>query len=410
VVAAIRRWPYEVSPDAGSRRDTRLDLLRGFCVVVMVADHIGGERSLLYYVTFGNRFFTSAAEGFVLISGIVMGTVYLNVIRREGLVVMLEKVVRRAGFLYALTVGLTIGFGLLSYLLDSPWSHAMTPTRPLEFVLSVVTLHRSYPLTDVLMLYTLLVFAAPPLFYLLATGRTRIALAGTWGLWLLWQVSPADVQFPWNVVDGGFPFAAWQLPFALGVIVGYHRERIAVALSSHVRTAVVLIGMVIAIGLIAAFQLTIADRASDQPSALAWLLSSDLVFGKNDLRPGRLLALLGVATFAYALVSAAWLPIRRGLGWLLLPLGQRSLGAYGLHLFVVAFSATWLGDMLRIGMEHPIDADNTVLQFVGIVLIWALLPVLPWLGRVEHLASIGAPLTHPLFRFLRSRQPVAETA
>jgi hypothetical protein len=52
------------------------------------------------------------------------------------------------------------------------------------------------------MLYTLLVFAAPPLLFLLGTGRTA-------------PRSPADVQFPWNVVDGGFPFAAWQLPFAM---------------------------------------------------------------------------------------------------------------------------------------------------------------------------------------------------
>ncbi len=41
----------------------------------MVADHIGGESSWLYVITSGNRFFTSAAEGFVLISGITKGTV-----------------------------------------------------------------------------------------------------------------------------------------------------------------------------------------------------------------------------------------------------------------------------------------------------------------------------------------------
>jgi hypothetical protein len=65
------------------------------------------------------------------------------------------------------------------------------------------------------MLYTLLVFAAPPPLCLLGTGRTGIAFAGAFALWALWQVFPADVQFPWNVVDGGFPFAAWQLPFAM---------------------------------------------------------------------------------------------------------------------------------------------------------------------------------------------------
>ena len=80
----------------------RLDLLRGFCVLVMVADHIGGERSWVYVVTGGNRFFTSAAEGFVLISGIVMGSVYMNVIQCEGMNAMLRKVLKRAGFLYLL--------------------------------------------------------------------------------------------------------------------------------------------------------------------------------------------------------------------------------------------------------------------------------------------------------------------
>jgi hypothetical protein len=368
----------------------------------MVADHIGGERSWVYVLTGGNRFFTSAAEGFVLISGIVMGTVYLNVIRREGMNAMLRKVLRRAGFLYLLTVGLTIAFALISYLMDSAWSQTMTPTRPLEFVLSVGTLHRSYPVTDVLMLYTLLVFAAPPLLYLLGTGRTHVALAGAFTLWALWQISPADVQFPWNVVDGGFPFAAWQLPFAIGVIIGYHRERIALALAPAWRIAIVALGSVVAVTLIIAFQLTIADRASAQPSNLAWLLSSDLVFGKNDLRPGRLLALVGVATFAYALVSIWWVPINRALGWLLMPLGQRSLGAYGIHLFVLALSNSWLGDLLRIG------TDNTLLQIVSIVIIWALLPVIPWLGEIEHLASRVAPLTHPFVQRFGARMPAAE--
>ena len=381
----------------------RLDLLRGFCVVVMVADHIGGERSWMYILTGGNRFFTSAAEGFVLISGIVMGTVYANVIHREGMNAMLKKVMKRAGLLYVLTVSLTIVFALLSYLIDSPWSRTMTPTRPLEFLLSVGTLHRSYSITDVLMLYTLLVFATPPLLYLLGTGRTRIAFAGALALWGLWQVSPADVQFPWNVVDGGFPFAAWQLPFAMGVIIGYHRESISRLLTPARRVAIVVAGSVLAIVLILAFQLTIADRASEQPSALAWLLSSDLVFGKNDLRPGRLLALVGVAIFAFALVSMLWVPIRRGLGWLLLPLGQRSLGAYGIHLFILVLTNISISDFLRIGN------DNTLLQVASIVLIWALLPVIPWLGEIEHLASRVAPLTHPFTRRASLRARAAQT-
>ena len=399
----LRRLSYTSSPEAATKRDLRLDLLRGFCVVVMVADHIGGESSWLYVITSGNRFFTSAAEGFVLISGITMGMVYRGVIDREGLNSMLKRVMRRAGFLYLLTVSLTIVFSIVSMWLDTPWSQYAQPASPIEFALGVGTMHRSYSLVDVLMLYTLLVFASPPLLYLLATGRTRLVVIGAWALWLLWQVSPEEVQFPWAVVDGGFPFAAWQVLFATGVVLGYHRERVQRFLTPRVRVGIVLLGFTLAVTLITLFQMELGDPNASDPSAIGWLLSSDLVFGKNDLRPGRIVALLGVATTIFTLVTIFWVPVRRALGWLLMPLGQRALGAYGLHLFIVAAAHSWIGDPLRSGGEH------TLIQVVGILLIWAALPLLPWLANVEHLAT-RASLSHPLARFLRTRPQTAEAA
>src|ERR1700716_3724342 len=56
-------------------RDLRIDFLRGYLVFAMVVDHVRGP-SWLYAVTGGNRFFTSAAEGFIFISGLVAGMVY----------------------------------------------------------------------------------------------------------------------------------------------------------------------------------------------------------------------------------------------------------------------------------------------------------------------------------------------
>jgi len=399
----LRRWSYTPSPDATTKRDLRLDLLRGFCVVVMVADHIGGESSWLYLVTAGNRFFTSAAEGFVLISGITMGMVYRGVIDREGLTSMLRRVMRRAGYLYVLTVSLTIAFSIVSMWLNTPWSQYAQPAGPIEFALGVGTLHRTYSLVDVLMLYTLLVFASPPLLYLLATGRTKLVIAGAWALWLLWQVSPEEVQFPWAVVDGGFPFAAWQVLFATGVVLGYHRERLKQLLTPRVRIAIVALGITLAVTLITLFQMEIADPKASDPSALGWLLSSELVFGKNDLRPGRIVALLGVATTIFTLVTIFWAPVRRALGWLLLPLGQRALGAYALHLFIIAAAHSWIADPLRTGGEA------TLLQVVGIALIWAALPLLPWLAEIEHLAA-RASLVHPLARFVGVRRRAAAEA
>ncbi len=64
-------WAYA----AEGGRDLRIDLLRGLAVLAMVIDHLAGP-SRLYLLTGGNRFFTSAAEGFIFLSGLSVGLVY----------------------------------------------------------------------------------------------------------------------------------------------------------------------------------------------------------------------------------------------------------------------------------------------------------------------------------------------
>ena len=61
----------------------------------MVVDHIAGP-SFLYGLTGGNRFYTSAAEAFIFISGLVMGLAYRRVIAREGLGGALRRAMERA--------------------------------------------------------------------------------------------------------------------------------------------------------------------------------------------------------------------------------------------------------------------------------------------------------------------------
>src|SRR5690349_13095162 len=71
----LRGLSYYQTTDHANRRDLRVDLLRGFCIFAMVVDHFGGD-SWLYAITGGNRFYVSAAEGFIFISGFIMGQAY----------------------------------------------------------------------------------------------------------------------------------------------------------------------------------------------------------------------------------------------------------------------------------------------------------------------------------------------
>src|SRR2546421_11750364 len=108
----LRALSYYSTADAASRRDLRVDLLRGFCIFAMVVDHFGGD-SWLYSITGGNRFYVSAAEGFIFISGFIMGQAYRAKRDRSGLPSAMREALRRARTLYVATVALTLIFSAL---------------------------------------------------------------------------------------------------------------------------------------------------------------------------------------------------------------------------------------------------------------------------------------------------------
>ncbi|HEY6957651.1 MAG TPA: OpgC domain-containing protein [Candidatus Limnocylindria bacterium] len=378
IAARARALAYALAPEAAGKRDLRIDLLRGFCVFVMTIDHVGGESSWLYVVTGGNRFFVSAAEGFVLLSGVAMGMVHASVIRRDGVRAMFSKVVGRARFLYALTVALTIAFAGVSALLGTPWAAAATPASgKVEFAIEVITFHRSYSLTDVLVLYTLLVLASGPVLWLMSRGGTLVVLALSFGAWTLAQVSLDLVPRAWPIVDGGFPFAAWQLLFFIGLAVGYHRRRLERYLTP---ARLVAVGVASIVALVAVNLI-----ATHYVAGWAGVDARELLFDKNDARIGRVLALIGTASLLYAATSVAWKPIRRVTGWLLMPLGQNALWAYGVQLFVVAF---WSSELMA---PVRLDRENALFQGAAVLMVWAATLARPRIVAAAHRAAAWRP-------------------
>jgi hypothetical protein len=121
----VRTLGYQAQPG----RDLRLDLLRGAAVVAMVVDHLAGA-SPLYALSGGNRFFTSAAEGFVFLSGLLVGMTYRRIAERDGLSTALWRLLERAWVLYVLAVGLTLLVLPASELLGLPWASGVDLRNP----------------------------------------------------------------------------------------------------------------------------------------------------------------------------------------------------------------------------------------------------------------------------------------
>ncbi|MFN8513163.1 MAG: OpgC domain-containing protein [Chloroflexia bacterium] len=355
-------WRY-----SGTGRDLRLDLLRGFAVFAMIADHIGGDPSWLYRLTGGDRFFTTAAEGFVFISGLVFGIVYAGVLARQGLAEGMMKALRRAGVLYLLTVVLTLATAAAAVRFQLYWApQDVTRATLRDFVLSVVTLHRTFYMTDVLLLYTLLLVCAAASLVFFATGRTWMVLATSWGLWALWQLDYRYASFVWGIQGNDiFHLVPWQLLFFTGLAIGYHR----VALARRFGWAVGPWSLAISGGLFAwlivLFRTNLAGfPGANNPRVVEWFTY------KPNVGPGRVFAFAVVAIFAISLTTTLWRPLARATSWLLLPLGQHALFAYSIHLFILGL--TWRLSVALLGYG-PSTGEHVFLQLAGIAaVLWAI--------------------------------------
>lgn len=379
--ALLASWRYVASPIG---RDPRLDLLRGFCVFAMIVDHIGGT-SWLYAITGGNRGPVTAAEGFVFLSGLVLGIVSRRRLERDGLRAAARAALRRAWTLYALCVALTGIFVAVTVTTDlALWvdrallgdTAGWTASEWAELAVSIVLLRFTWHGTDILALYAVLLAAAPLALFLLAEGRAWTLLGGSSALWLAYQLAPERAAVPWPIEHAAmFPVAAWQVLFVTALVLGYHRAEIGAWLaqeSSRPRGS----GMGLRLGLgTAAVALLLVIWAVSAGEALALggeagRLAAFDPFDKAGLGIGRLVAFAGLASLVYGLLTLCWRPIERGVGWLLIPLGQASLYAYTVHLFLilVAYNVP-----PYVGSDQPgWELHNTVGQLLLVLAIWAL--------------------------------------
>jgi hypothetical protein len=84
-------------------RDLKIDLIRGLVMVMLITIHV--EFYSLYGFFFWERIgVVTGAEGFVILSGVVIGMVYKRVIERDGWRVAARKLLRRACQLWLVNV------------------------------------------------------------------------------------------------------------------------------------------------------------------------------------------------------------------------------------------------------------------------------------------------------------------
>jgi hypothetical protein len=315
------------------------DLLRGYFLIVILLNHLFYYPSGLELLTGRGLLYVSTAEGFFLISGIVLGIVRGQKLRAKPFSLSAKLLLKRSAQLYVTYVFLTLLFTFLAWAFfmgqDGLKSGiADTSTSLMQLVWQTLTFQYLYGWADFLRLYVIFIAAAPLAMWLLRRGWWYVLLALSFGIWTLFPEGGNDKDMP----------ISWQLVFFSGLIIGFHWPQLQArwsAIRPKVRNT---IGISLATGagltmVLSALLVFHAEMSLPGVKDLFATIHGQIggYFDKPRLPIARLL--LGALWFwgLFWLIRRFEPWVVRRLGWLLTPLGVNSLYVYTIQSFIVFF-------------------------------------------------------------------------
>ncbi len=351
------RWPFAYV--AGVGRDARLDWLRGYCLFMMIVDHVGGITgnvtgySWLYALTGGTRYYATAAEAFYLISGVTLGLISSRESARDST----RRIYTRAFHLYRTALMLSLTFGAVAFWTN--WSYfgrwSFESSSALSFAFRALTLRAETGGAGILVLYVLFMIVTPGALWLFHQNLAWVALLASVVLYIASQLVPQIRTQPFAVY---FDVLPWQILFFGGLALGFHRAALIrffagiPSIRAVLEIAVVLVALV--------FLVIHATEYRIWPSLPALLEPmEELPFARLALAMLSMLA-------AYILLSWFWKPLRTAFGWLLEPLGRASLWSFTMHFYVIL--VLWNLPMFQ-------TSNVWVWQVLAVALVWLSLRV-----------------------------------
>ena len=342
-------------------------MLRGYFLLVILIDHLAHFPGLFELVTGKGWLWSSAAEGFFIISGIMVGLIRGKELTRKPFAAIRNKLWQRSGQLYLWSIGLTLAFTAVGLLFAG---HAdlkpglATDSSLTTIIWQTLTFQYFYGWADFLSHYAICMALAPFALYALHRGWWR-------------QLVIASLLVWW--FRGNNFAAAWQLLFVGGIIGGYYLKLLELWLARWSSTSrrqltnwwlgATAATMTVSV-MVVHIRPWLLDRsgANEAVNSAAWNLQyvgnvTGSWFDKLSLAPGRILMAALWFGALYILFRRYESQLNTALGWLLVPLGRNSLFVYIVHSVIVFIVPLFLPTTTNIWI-------NIVLNTLAILLIW----------------------------------------
>ena len=212
------------------KRIVTLDILRGFFLAIIIVDHLARFPNGFDFITGRDQLWVSAAEGFVVISGILIGYIYGPRMKSDP-GATIKRLLKRALKIYICVLALSFFFMAYSYAV------AAIPDNSLDFVQKYhndflhllydsLTLQYVYGWGEFLSHYVIYLFLAPFILYaLLKKKEVYIAVLSV----VVWYIFRSPL-----VATSRYSFTlTWQLLFVAGSIFGYYLPEISIWIHKH---------------------------------------------------------------------------------------------------------------------------------------------------------------------------------
>ncbi|MCQ9368996.1 OpgC domain-containing protein [Brevibacterium sp. 91QC2O2] len=348
------------------RRIVELDLLRGFFVIVIILDHLQMWPSPLYLLSGKGLLWGSAAEGFFLVSGFLIGYIRAYKGRTKPLRELTVVLLRRALKLYLWGIGISLAIIGFTLLVGGDGRLPKLPTEdqlatPFALLRHLVTMDAFNDWIYFLRLYAVMLAVTPIFLWFV---RRRLA-------WLaaLLSVAVYALSFLQEIPDAELQ---WQLYFFGAALMGYRFEDVRAWLRGRAGlktgfgwTLVVLLVTTTSLSGLTVHAPGFWDRIGLWDFYQWFQPATADFFSNNPTMPGRVaLAFLWFAGFL-ALFHILRTPLEKYLGWLLLPFGTMSLTAYCLQALVMPL-------LVLVFVPHGVVV-NTIQGLLSIGIIWFLL-------------------------------------
>lgn len=347
-----------------------LDLLRGYFLVSIILNHLQWYPNLLDWVAIDGALLVSAAEGFFLISGILLGIVRGRNMLKKPFRDSALLVLRRGLKLYVTTIVLMLAFTFIGWLFLG--NAGLKPgIRPIDeplynVILGGLSLQYLYGWADFLRLYAIFLIMAPLALWLLRKGKWYIVIAASCAIWAFF---PTAHGLEDKTLELLMPIS-WQLIFFVGLTIGYHwvdvqkwwqrqtnnfRRSIKIPVLS-IATITLLANIVLVVGIaVHLIPISVQETYNTQLAT---------TFNKEELTIPRLTLFALWFTLGLTIFMRYEAQIRRWFGWILMPFGTNSLYVYIMHAIVLFFAHLVIA---------PDTSTNVLVNFVGSLLVLGLI-------------------------------------